>query len=229
MTNSASSQRAYFGPFLVFLGLFGLGDLVKKPFEGMLVAWPLSTPMYWVFPLQTLVCGWLVWRWWSHYELRMPTRPIFTILIGLLVLGIWVAPQEFFHAERRLDGFEPGYFGGGAAYWVNLIFRFLRLVIVVPLVEEIFWRGFLLRYFVDQDSFRSVPFGKFTWISFIAVTLGFTFEHSQPDWPAAALCGALYNVVAYYSRSLSACVLAHAVTNFALGIYVLRTGQWGFW
>jgi CAAX prenyl protease-like protein len=228
MIGSSQSQRAYFGPFLVFLGLIGLGEFVKKIFEGQAVAWPLSTPMYWVMPAQTLICGWLLLRWWRHYELRPPARPVFTILIGLVVLGLWVAPQELLHAEPRLDGFEPGYFGGGAPYWFNLLFRFVRLVIVVPLVEEIFWRGYLLRYLIHED-FTKVPFGKFSWLSFAVVTAGFTFEHAQSDWPAAALAGALYNLVAYRTRSLSACVLAHAVTNFALGLYVLRTGQWGFW
>ena len=228
MIGASSSQRAYFGPFLVFLGLIGLGEFVAKIFDGRAVAWPLSTPMYWVFPLQTLVCGWLLARWWPHYEMRAPRRPVFTVLVGLLVLGLWIAPQQFFHAEPRLDGFDPAHFGGGAPYWLNLGFRFLRLVIVVPLVEEIFWRGFLLRYLIGDD-FAKVPFGAFTWLSFAVVTAGFTFEHSQADWPAAALCGALYNLVAYRTRSLSACVLAHAVTNLALGLYVLRTGQLGFW
>ncbi len=228
MFGATSPQRAYFGPFLAFLGLIGLGEFVKKIFDGQDVAWPMSTPMYWVMPLQTLVCGWMLWRWWGHYELRAPGRPIFTILIGLLVLGLWIAPQELFGAERRVDGFDPGFFGKGAAWWMNVIVRFIRLTIVVPLVEEIFWRGYLLRYLVNED-FTKVPFGKFTWLSFGVVTLGFTFEHAQADWPAAALAGMLYNLVAYRTRSLAACVVAHAVTNFALGLYVLRTGQWGFW
>jgi CAAX prenyl protease-like protein len=228
MFGATTPQRAYFGPFLAFLGLIALGEFVKKIFDGQAVAWPLSTPMYWVMPLQTIVCGVMLWRWWTHYEMRLPQRPLFTIFIGLLVLGLWIAPQELLHAERRMDGFDPGFFGQGASWWVNVVVRFLRLVIVVPLVEEIFWRGYLLRYLVNED-FTKVPFGKFTWLSFAVVTLGFTFEHSQADWPAAALAGVLYNLVAYRTRSLAACVLAHAVTNFALGLYVLRTGQWGFW
>jgi hypothetical protein len=201
---------------------------VKSLFDGRDVAWPLAAPMYWVFPLQTVVCAWLLWRWWPHYELRWPARPLFTLAIGLLVLALWVAPQEVFGVEARLEGFDPARFGEGAPYWFQLGFRFLRLVVVVPLVEEIFWRGFLLRYLVHEDFMR-VPFGQFTWLSFGVVTLGFTFEHARADWPAAALAGALYNLVAYRTRSLSACVLAHAITNLSLGLYVLRTGQLGFW
>ena len=54
-------------------------------------------------------------------------------------------------------------------------------------------------------------------------------EHAPADWPAALLTGALFNLVALRTRSLSACVITHAVTNLLLGLYILRTGQLGFW
>lgn len=228
MSGATTPQRAYFGPFLLFLGLIGLGEFVAKLFEGRLVAWPLSSPTYWVMPAQTLICGGLVWHWRRHYPLRPLAGPIFATLVGILVLVLWVAPQEFLKAEPRLEGFDPAFFGEGGAWWINVIVRFVRLTIVVPLVEEIFWRGFLLRYLINED-FTKVPIGAFSWLSFAVVTVGFTFEHSRPDWPAAALAGMLYNVVAYRTRSLSACVLAHGITNFLLGLYVLKTGQLGFW
>ena len=61
------------------------------------------------------------------------------------------------------------------------------------------------------------------------MTVGFMFEHSRPDWPAALITGLLYNLVAVRTRSLPACVTAHAVTNALLGGYVMYTHQWGFW
>ena len=103
-----------------------------------------------------------------------------------------------------------------------------RLVIIVPIVEELFWRGFLLRYCIRED-FENVPFGTFSWRSFLIISVAFCFEHTPPDWPAALVTSALYNIVAYKTRSLRACVIAHAVTNLLLGLYVLKTQQWGFW
>ncbi len=79
------------------------------------------------------------------------------------------------------------------------------------------------------EPFTGVPFGAFSWRSFAIVTAGFCLEHQPADWPAAILAGALYSLVAYRTRSLSSCVLAHTVTNLLLGLYVMRTGQWGFW
>jgi CAAX prenyl protease-like protein len=113
--------------------------------------------------------------------------------------------------------------------------RFIRLVIVVPLLEEIFWRGFLLRDLV-QPRFTEVPVGTFRWRSFFIVVAAFGVAHwgketwpPGPDFVPALITGAMYNLIAYRTKSLTSCVVAHAVTNLLLGIYIMRTGQWGFW
>jgi CAAX prenyl protease-like protein len=80
-----------------------------------------------------------------------------------------------------------------------------------------------------NEDFRKVPFGTFTWKSFLITSGAFCFEHQQSDWPAAILTGAIYNLVAVQTRSLAACVLAHALTNAGLAFYILQTRQWGFW
>lgn len=102
------------------------------------------------------------------------------------------------------------------------------MVVVVPLVEEFFWRGFLLRFLI-KDEFHTVPFGMFSWKSFSIVSVAFCFEHQMADWPGALVTSVLYNLVACRTKSLAACVVAHAATNLGLGIYILRTGQFGFW
>lgn len=228
MFGAEPKERANLAPFLVFLLVLGLGEAVAHFGDGR-AFWVFSEPRYWIFPLQTLVCSILLVRGWRYYELRPPRKPLFTAGIGILALLVWIAPQQWLGAAPRLDGFDPAFFGAtGWPYAVNVAVRFLRLVVVVPLLEEIFWRGFLLRYLIDED-FARVPFGTFSWLSFGVVTAGFCLEHSFPDYPAAIITGVLYNFVAYRTRSLSSCVLTHAVTNLVLGVYVLRTGQWGFW
>lgn len=149
--------------------------------------------------------------------------------IGLAVFVLWIAPQQFLGFGPRLTGFNPDVFAGQPAlYWGTLVFRFLRLVVVVALLEEIFWRGFCLRYFINE-KFTEVPIGAFSWLSFGAVTVGFAITHSREDWIAALVTGALYNLVSYRTRSLASCVVAHAVTNLLLGVWIMATRQWGFW
>ncbi len=225
----SSEEKAFFAPFAVFLAFLALNQFVAGLSEGLRAAWWWSEPHFWVFPLQTLVCGAMMARWWPLYGFKWPARPVFTVAVGIAVLLIWLAPQLWFGVAPRLKGFDPTFFGdSGLAYWTTVILRFVRLAVVVPLLEEIFWRGYLLRVFIAYP-FSSVPIGTFTWRSFGIVTAGFCLEHQPADWPAAIAAGMLYNLVAYRTRSLSACVIAHAVTNLLLSFFVMRTGQWGFW
>jgi uncharacterized protein len=223
--SSRSKLAAYVAPMAVFLGFLGLVSLVQALGTGF---W-FEQPQYWIYPLQTLVCAALLWWFWRCYDFHRFAQPLFTIGIGILVLVIWIAPQAFFGFGARTEGFNPETFAENpAAYWATVLMRFLRLVIIVPIVEEIFWRGFLLRYFINE-KFDEVPFGTFSWLSFAVVTIGFTLVHSMADWPAALITGVLFNVVAYKTKSLLSCIIAHAVTNLLLGLWIMWTGQWGFW
>ncbi len=222
---AASKLVAYTAPMAVFVATLSLVEPLKK-IGG--AAW-MQAPEYWLYPLQTLICAALLAWFWRRYELRAPAGLPYALLVAVLVWVIWISPQAFLGFAPRTIGFNPDSFAAQpAAYWFTVVLRFLRLVIVVPLVEEIFWRGFLLRYFIDE-KFDRVPLGTFSWLSFAVVTLGFTLVHSPADWVAAAITGALYNTVAYRTKSLTACVLTHAATNLLLGLWIMHTKQWGFW
>ncbi len=229
MIGVTSHERAYLAPFFAFLALLLFGEVVKSLGEGY-AHWALASPQYWILPMQIIVCGGLLARYRQFYgELRVSGGFGVAAIAGIAALVLWISPQAFFSAAPRTEGFHPHFFGGeGAAYWGNLLARFFRMVVIVPLVEELFWRGFLLRYCI-RDDFQNVPIGTFTWKSFWMVSIAFCFEHTPPDWPAALFTSALYNWVAYSSRSLLACVVAHGITNLLLGFYILKTEQWGFW
>ncbi len=221
-------ERAYIGPFFLFLALLLLSEMLGK-LGAFSSHWVIADSKYWIFPAQIGVCAWALWHWRKRIDLSAPKGIGFATLIGLLSLVVWVAPQQWLGFPPRTAGFDPAYFGAdGTAYWGNVVLRLIRMVVIVPLVEEIFWRGYLLRFFVNED-FQKVPFGTFTWKSFSIVSVAFCFEHQMADWPAALITSVLFNLVAIRTRSLSACVFAHAVTNLGLGIYILCTGQNGFW
>ena len=216
---------AYVLPMALFLALLSLNSALKSVGG----SFALSSAEYWIYPLQTLLCGILLFFFRRQYAMTASARPGVGLFVGLVVFLLWISPQALFGFPSRFDGFNPEYFTARPAfYWGTVSLRFLRLVVVVPLVEEIFWRGFLLRFLIDED-FERVPFGAFSWLSFVVVALAFGFSHNRPDWLAAVLAGMLYNWVAYRSRSLSTCVVTHALTNLLLGLWIMKTGQWGFW
>lgn len=212
-------------PMAVFLLLLALSGLLQNVGG----AFWLRSPEFWIYPAQTIFCGALLIWFWREYEVRAARQIVLTVAVAISVFALWIAPQEFLGFAPRLDGFNPELFSGQpAAYWTTIVFRFLRLVVVVPLVEEVFWRGFALRYFIDE-RFYAVPMGAFSRFSFAVVTLAFGLSHSWADWIAALITGALYNWVAYRTKSLTSCILAHAITNLLLGLWIVKTRQWGFW
>lgn len=220
---------AYTAPFVVFLLFLALEQGISS-LGAESGQWWLATPKYWVFPLQTLVCGGLLLYYWRHYQFGPLASGWVGILGGLVILGIWIAPQAVLGFPPRIaGGFDPYSLGTeGATPALMIAARFARLVIVVPLVEEIFWRGFLMRYLIKED-FQKVPFGAYSHLSFFGVAGLFMLVHSQADWPAAFLSGIIFNAIAVKTKSLFACVIAHAVANLGLGMYIMTTRQWGFW
>lgn len=218
---------AYTLPFIAFMAFLALDQLVSGAFKdsGNLL---LAQPKYWIFPLQTVVCAGILAWFWKTYPLAV--KGLFLgVLAGIVALVIWISPQVFFGFPPRADGFNPETFlDSPALYWLTVIARFARLVIVVALLEELFWRGFLMRYLINE-KFTDVAFGAYKPIAFFGTALGFMLVHNPPDYVGAFLTGLIYNGVAVKTKSLLACVVAHATTNLGLGVYIMATKQWGFW
>ena len=110
MFGGSPIQKAFLAPFITFMALLALGEMVAHLFDGW-AFWMVSAPRYWVFPLQTVICGVLLWRNRRHYPLSAPARPLFTVAVAVGVFALWISPQEFFHATPRTDGFDPAFFG----------------------------------------------------------------------------------------------------------------------
>ena len=235
MESHSNAFKAYLAPFGAFMLLSMLGELVAFGFKGsnsLLV----TSPQYWVFPLQAIVCGAVIAKFWRHYAFKIPRNIGFTLGVSVFVLLLWVSPQAFLHFPPRLAGFDPTIFASNPPlYGLTIGLRFLRLAIVVPLMEEIFWRGFLLRDLIDSGDFTRVPFGSYTLKSCLLVAVIFALFHwgrevyPGQDLVPALITGVLYNWVAYRTKSLASCVLAHSATNLILGGYIMQTKQWGFW
>jgi CAAX prenyl protease-like protein len=234
MRSAASSSQLsrYVAPFGLFIVLQALPGMVRS--AGPAPFWRV-VPEFWVYPLQTFACAALLLRFRAAYPRWINAAgALFGAAAGVFVFVAWISPQLFLHVAPRVSGgfdphrLPPGSEVGGALSAGVVGLRFVRLVLVVPVLEEVFWRCFLLRALVRED-FTSVPFGTWTPLSFSVVAIGFMLEHNVPDWPAALVTGVLYNWVAIQTKSLPACILAHAVTNLLLGVYIMQTHQWGFW
>ena len=238
---------AHIAPLAVFMLLSSLVTFIAV--KNAELPWWRSAPEHWVYPLQALVVGVLLVFFWKHYTFR-PLREIqLAAWCGIIGIAYWILPAHYYATSHdpdiatdrsiwwlgfvaRNDGFNPFIFPEhSAAWWTTVALRFFRLVIIVPLVEEIFWRGFLMRWCVagDDKPFTSVAMGTHTWKAFLITTAGVVLVHQPEDWLGALVFGSLMYGLCVRTKSLAACVLMHAVANLLLGLYVMKTRQWGFW
>jgi CAAX prenyl protease-like protein len=108
-----------------------------------------------------------------------------------------------------------------------LAIRFVGLALVVPVIEEFFLRGFLMR-FVQQDVWWEVPFGTVTPLAIVVGTAVPMLMHPA-ELLAAFVWFSLVTWLMIRTRNIWDCVAAHAVTNLLLGVYVVTQGQWQLW
>lgn len=217
----------YLIPFLVFLVLTYAGSWI-----------PHGTYIF--YPIKTLIVGIFLYYYYYRRKSYPEITPNFSwiaVCIGVLVFIIWVLPEGWYQQIKLgswefnpfilgSSEFNPYTFGKGWIAYVLIAFRLMGAAIVVPIFEELFWRSFAIRWLINE-KFTTVPIGTFTWFSCIVIVLGFGFEHHR--WLVGILAGILYGALLYYKKNLSDCIIAHAVTNLLLGIYVLVTQQWTFW
>jgi CAAX prenyl protease-like protein len=161
--------------------------------------------------------------------LPRPRAVVWGALTGLAVLVLWIAPEQWswYRAYLTLGGTlnGPSPYDPAVCGWPLTLTRLAGSAVIIAAAEELFFRGFLYRWLQNRD-WRAVDPRRFDLSAFLWTTALFALEHDR--WFAGALAGALYSFVAR-RHGLGAAILAHCVTNFALGLYVIFRGEWGFW
>ena len=158
-----------------------------------------------------------------------------TLAVGGSVFALWIAPDLLVAGWRESWIFQNGLTGSlqismpvsARSDPLVLTLRIARAAILVPIIEELFWRAWVPRALVAKD-FRTVSLGAYTTMSFVATAVLFASEHG-PYWEVGLVAGVIYNWWMFRTRSLGDLILAHAVTNLLLSIFVLGTGRWEFW
>ncbi len=209
---------AYVAPFAAFLILMGLKAYI--PFE---------------YPVRVLVVTAVLLIFSRKIISLRLSQPVASILFGILLFAVWIGPDLLWPAYRQHWLFHNSLVGSAQSSLpdklrVDPIFLFFRIAgtaLLVPVVEELFWRAWLMRYLVAAD-FQKVRLGTYTAISFWVTAILFATEHG-PYWEVGLLAGVGFNYWMIRTRSLGDCILAHAVTNACLAAYVLVLGQWQYW
>ena len=219
LTRAAWARILPFGVFIFFLVL---GDLL---------AWlgAARATLLWLYPLQSgAVLALLLVLWREYDELHGFTLPVPHMLaaagVGASVTVLWVLLDDSWMIAGSGPGYDPRV--DGRIDPLLAAIRLLGATLVVPVMEELFWRSFLMRWIACTD-FRLADPAHIGFKAFLIPTLLFGVEHHL--WLAGVVAGGAYGLLYLRHRNLWSPVLGHAVTNGLLGIWVLATGDWAFW
>jgi uncharacterized protein len=216
----ASLRRtlAYVLPFGIFILFLGLQSVV-----------PIPQWLKFVAPLAAAA-------WMSRGALGTRlVNPFGSIVLGILVCALWVGPEILFPGYHEGWLFSNSMLGHPASTAtaaqksdvVFIVLRILTSVITVPILEELFWRGWLMRWLIGRN-FEAVPLGKYDTLAFWAVAALFASEHGS-FWDVGLATGLIYNWWMVRTKSMWDCILMHAVTNGCLAWYVLHYDRWMYW
>jgi uncharacterized protein len=212
---------AYVLPMAIFLifnqvgsswpGLYTTSYIVKTflTAAALVVCWQYYTPIRWHY-------------WWLG------------IIFGVLGIVQWVGMEHLLHHfwpnfwEPKVDPFNPFQsIASPSARWSFIGIRWAGAALVVPFMEELFWRDFLWRTIAAPNDFKLAEVGEPNWMALFIVSALFCSVHVQ--WLTAFVWGLMIGLLLLFTRSLGACIIMHGVTNFLLGCWVLRTGEWSLW
>jgi membrane protease YdiL (CAAX protease family) len=239
LRNSPVAARG--APFAIFLALTWCQGLFGE------------ASCYWFYLAKTLVGAWLLWslrsvilemRWAWSWEALATGLGVFLIWVGLdgHYPSIDQLCQEYLCPALkavRLESWCPKPAAEKLPWNPNLqfgnssvlayLFIAVRLIgpsIVVPPLEEVFYRSFLYRYII-KPNFESVAMGTFRWTAFLLTSVIFGVSHHE--WLAGILCGLAFQILVWKKKRLGDAMTAHAITNLLLGLWVVWRGAWHFW
>ena len=249
VNNPDRLTKAHVVPFAVFMVFLILLQLCDSLFgwDHPSAPWWQRDVAHWIYPIQTVASIGVLAYFWRSLRFDWSWKwSLVGVVFGAVGIGFWLLPTTLYDAwnltgqtegwmkwlgiAKRDEGFDPGIFENPAAYWATLVMRFIRAAVVVALVEEIFWRGFVMRFCMDwEGDYWKQPFGRAHWKSFLIVTVLFMAAHAPTDWAGAFVYGSLTYVLCVWSKNFGACVVMHAVANFLMGLYIMAYGKYGLW
>ena len=195
---------------------------------------PLAQPWESIVRVGVLV---ITIAWFSTSILRTlrVQHVVGSVALGLAVCALWVAPDLLIPGWRSHWLFQNSITGTlknsiaptDLENALVMSLRFARAALLVPILEELFWRGWMPRWIVNND-WQKVPLGTYNVAAFLITAVLFASEHG-PYWEVGLLCGLIYNWWMMRTKSLGDVILVHAVTNAALSTFVLVTKRWEYW
>lgn len=209
-SNSSSNPASpYLVPFLVLVA------------TGMVLQATTTQPAAW-YPIRVLVMLGCLW----HYSKSFPRLSVgyssTPIVIGVTAGLLWLLlmPAESIAAGGAVNLAQTVPYGM-SLWWVV---RIIGYVLLVPIVEELAFRGYLIRRLI-QPAFEKVSPETFSWFAWIVSSVLFGLMHSHL-WLPGILAGLLFGLALYRRGNLADAIIAHMSANGLIAVYAMTTSQW---
>jgi CAAX prenyl protease-like protein len=190
-----------------------------------------SFDVRWLYAVKVACVAIALGLLWNRYtELRNPPKTraaawVVSLAVGVVIFAVWIPLDQPWALLGSPSGWNPTD-ATGAINWGLAVVRLLGAIAVVPIMEELFWRSLVLRWIRNTDFLGVAP-AHVSAMALIVSSALFGLEHHE--WLAGVIAGLAYAGTYMRTGDLWCAVVAHAVTNFLLGVWVLHTGQWQFW
>jgi exosortase E/protease (VPEID-CTERM system) len=207
---TGNATAPYLMPFLAILGAAMISRAMSADFE-------------WFYPLRVAAAAGAIWYFRRSYRDLNWASSWFAAAAGASVFAIWIA------LEPRGSSAMPSALlyasNAGRFSWVAL--RIVGAVALVPVAEELAFRGFLLRRLAAVD-FESLDWRAFSWMPFLISSVAFGILHGE-RWLAGTIAGAIFALVQLRRGRIGDAIVAHAVANALVAVWVLLSGNWQLW
>ncbi|MEO8627438.1 MAG: CAAX prenyl protease-related protein [Betaproteobacteria bacterium] len=199
--------------------------------ESVLPADGIGLGMRWFYAVKVVCVAIALGVFWRRYSELHTSENIgvgnwlLACAIGVVIFVIWIFLDQPWATMGKSGGWDPRN-PAGEIIWPLATARLIGASAVVPVMEELFWRSLILRW-IRNPNFLSVAPRRAGALALLVSSALFAVEHHQ--WLAGLLAGLGFGWIYMRTNNLWTAIVAHAVTNFMLGVWVLYTGRWEFW
>ncbi len=209
---ASNPTAAYLMPFLAVMIAATLAHAMSSGFE---ILYPLR-----------LIAGVAALAWYRKALANLDYRCTWRgPLIGVVVFVLWMAAARYLLRPTGLPTALADLSTPWSVAWIAC--RAVAAIATVPMVEELAYRGFLMRRWSSAE-FETMPFSAVRWPQLLLTALLFGLAHGSM-WAPGVMAGLLYGVVLIRTGRIGESIAAHATTNGLIAACVLFGGQWQLW
>lgn len=213
-------------PFFVYISFLALNDLILQMLAHA------SVDARWLYAFRVSAVAMLLAFFWQQYAELHKTKPlklnafIVSILVGIFVFLLWILPYPSWALTTDAIGFVPTQKDSDQLDFTLVIIRLVGAALIVPIMEELFWRSFIMRW-IQNPNFLQVNPALVGHFAFITTAILFAVEHHL--WLAGLMAGLAYGWLYRREGNLWMPIIAHMVTNAMLGTWIIFTKNWQYW